>query len=89
MGELINYTVIKGDTLYGIARKYPIPNLTTKERVEDIYQANISLLAGRSTISSTTGNLLANEDLIYPGDILNIPPELPPPSPNPNPESKR
>jgi len=87
MGELINYTVIKGDTLYGIARKYPIPNLTTKERVEDIYQANISLLAGRSTISSTTGNLLANEDLIYPGDILNIPPELPPPSPNPNPES--
>jgi hypothetical protein len=67
------YIVVKGDTLYGISRKRPIEGITEAEMVEKIYQANINLLEGRSTTSTTTGKLLENEDLIYPGDILNIP----------------
>lgn len=67
------YIVVKGDTLYGISRKRPIEGITEAEMVEKIYQANINLLEGRSTTSTTTGKLLENEDLIYPGDILNLP----------------
>jgi hypothetical protein len=66
------YIVIKGDTLYGIARKNPIEGFTEAQMVEKIYQANINLLEGRST-TSTTGKLLENEDLIYPGDVLTLP----------------
>ena len=67
------YIVVKGDTLYSISRKRSIEGITEAEMVEKIYQANINLLEGRSTTSTTTGKLLENEDLIYPGDILNLP----------------
>ena len=65
------YTVVEGDTLYKIARKFPIDKIGLANRVNEIYEANLSLLQGRSTVN-TQGNTLANEDLIFPGDKLNI-----------------
>jgi LysM repeat protein len=65
------YTVVEGDTLYKIARKFPINEIGLASRVNEIYEANLSLLQGRSTVN-TQGNTLANEDLIFPGDKLSI-----------------
>ena len=65
------YTVVEGDTLYKIARKFPIDKIGLASRVNEIYEANLSLLQGRSTVN-TQGNTLANEDLIFPGDKLSI-----------------
>ena len=65
------YTVVEGDTLYKIARKFPINEIGLASRVNEIYEANLSLLQGRSTVN-TQGNTLANENLIFPGDKLSI-----------------
>jgi hypothetical protein len=65
------YAVVEGDTLYKIARKFPIDGIGLASRVNEIYEANLSLLQGRSTVN-TQGNTLTNEDLIFPGDKLSI-----------------
>lgn len=75
------YTVVKGDTLYIIARKFPIEGETESQRVEAIYQANLTLMENRSTTNSE-GNLLENQNLIFPGDVLIVPSITSSPSPS-------
>jgi hypothetical protein len=68
----LDYTVVKGDWIYKIARKYPIECLSEKERVETIIAANVDLLLPRSGLNSL-GELLVGPDYILQNDVLTIP----------------
>ena len=68
----LNYTVVKGDWIAKIARKYPIECLSLQERVETIIESNASFLLPRSGLNSLD-ELLVGGDFILPGDILLIP----------------
>jgi hypothetical protein len=71
------YTVVKGDYLYKIARLYPIDGVSDKKRVYQIYDANPFMKKRRIESNNKTyyhgENFLEKEDLLFPGDILNIP----------------
>ena len=71
------YTVVKGDYLYKIARLYPIDGVSEKKRVYQIYDANPFMKKRRIESNNRTyyhgENFLEKEDLLFPGDILNIP----------------
>ena len=68
----LDYTVVQGDWIYKIARKYPIECLSEKERVETIIAANSDFLLPRSGLSSLD-ELLEGPDFILPNDVLVIP----------------
>ena len=71
------YTVLKGDYLYKIARKFPIDGVSEKKRVYQIYDANPFMKARRIESNDKTfysgENFLEKEDLLFPGDVLEIP----------------
>ena len=71
------YTVLKGDYLYKIARKFPIDGVSAKKRVYQIYDANPFMKLRRIESNDKTfysgENFLEKEDLLFPGDVLEIP----------------
>ena len=71
------YTVLKGDYLYKIARKFPIDSISVNKRVYQIYDANPFMKTRRIESNDKTlysgENFLEKEDLLLPGDILEIP----------------
>lgn len=68
----LNYTVVEGDWIAKIARKYPIECLSLQERIETIIEANADFLLPRSGLNSL-GELLVGGDFILPEDVLIIP----------------
>ena len=74
MGE---YIVVKDDTLYQIARKFPRDGISESKRVDQIYKANPYLKGRRIESNDKTyfhgKNYLQNKNLLFPGDVLNIP----------------
>lgn len=76
-GDMGEYTVVKGDYLYKIARKFPIDGISESKRVDQIYKANPYLKGRRIESNDKTyfhgKNYLQNENLLFPGDVLNIP----------------
>ncbi len=77
IGTEEKYTVVKGDYLYKIARKFPIDGVSEKKRVYQIYDANPFMKARRIESNNKTyyhgENFLEKEDLLFPDDILMIP----------------
>ena len=71
------YTVLKGDYLYKIARKFPIDGVSVKKRVYQIYDANPFMKLRRIVSNDKTfysgENFLEKEDLLFPGDVIEIP----------------
>ena len=76
-GDMGEYTVVKGDYLYKIARKFPRDGISESKRVDQIYKANPYLKGRRIESNDKTyfhgKNYLQNENLLFPGDVLNIP----------------
>ena len=74
MGE---YIVVKGDNLSKISRNYPIDGVSEKQRVDQIYKANPFLKGRRIESNDRTYfhgfNYLQDKNLLFPGDVLNIP----------------
>ena len=73
-GVMEKYIVKRGDYLYKIARMFPIEGISSKERVQQIYEAN-PFLKGRRIKTPKAyhgGGFLENEDLLFPGDELMI-----------------
>ncbi len=68
----LDYTVVEGDWIAKIARKYPIECLSLQERIETIIEANADFLLPRSGLNSL-GELLVGGDFILAGDVLTIP----------------
>ena len=75
--DMEEYTVIKDDTLYKIARLFPKDGVSLGKRVDQIYKANPFLKGRRIESNDRTyfngKNYLQNKNLLFPGDILNIP----------------
>ena len=75
----LKYTVVEGDWIAKIARKYPIECLSLEERIETIIEANADFLLPRSGLNSLN-ELLVGGDFILAGDILTIPSYVCPPT---------
>ncbi len=77
IGTEEKYTVLKGDYIYSIARKFPIDGVSVRTRAYQIYDANPFMKIRRIESNDKTfyhgENFLEKEDLLIPGDILMIP----------------